>query len=121
MSTDEADQLTAIEQRRCQATASGNIEILSALFAPGFEYIHTNGSTQSREEYVAAVAALPRRTTLGELVVRIHGDAAILTGNVTVEIVLASGEERSVHALLTRTLYRLDGNWRYIHMQSTGV
>ena len=59
---------------------------LNALLADDFVYTHSNGLSQRKPEFIAAILArdTPPRRTLSEIGVEFHGDICVTRGNLDI-------------------------------------
>jgi ketosteroid isomerase-like protein len=118
---DVAAELLAVEQRRQKALIDVDLETLAALFDDSLVHIHAPGvshnkaqlleHTQTRRAYV--------EITRGELVQRVIGDVAVVTGPIVNRLRTAEGGERTLGGVATQVLVRGDGGWRYVSFQMT--
>jgi hypothetical protein len=112
---DERTELLALEQRRCAAISAGDIETLSSLLGDDYVHVHMNAAVDDRAGHLRAVAQRPRTTTRGEIQVRIYGELAVLTGELTNRM----PEARVVRAYCHQVAVRRDGAWRFVSIQLT--
>jgi ketosteroid isomerase-like protein len=75
-----AAELLQLEAERCRAISAGDVAALGQLLADDLTHTHVTGRTEDKATYLAALGGRPRVTTRRELKVRVHGDAAIMTG-----------------------------------------
>ena len=68
------------------AMASNDTAALEALLAPDFLYTHSNGKTQDKAEFIAAIGARPNPPArpLSDIQAEVHGDIAVTRGNLNV-------------------------------------
>jgi ketosteroid isomerase-like protein len=112
----DEETLLALDQQRRAAMAAGDAEALRDLFTEDFIYVHFNGLVDDREGYVTRVEAKHVHYLFAEtreVKVRLHGDAAIISGvgrmgyeRVDVE------SEGIVESLFVATWIRDQGRWR---------
>jgi hypothetical protein len=73
-------EVLALEAERCRAISDGDWPALEALLADDLTHTHLTGITQDKATYLAHVRGNPRRTSRGDLTVRIYGDVAVVVG-----------------------------------------
>jgi hypothetical protein len=74
------NEVLALEAERCRAISDEDWPALEALLADDLTHTHLTGITQDKATYLAHVRRNPRRTTRGDLTVRIYGDVAVVVG-----------------------------------------
>ena len=84
---DDKAQVLAADAAFRAAVCAGDAGALGALLTPGFVYIHSSGLEDSREAFLARARGGPVtyvKRDVENLVVRLHGDAAALTGHTAI-------------------------------------
>lgn len=110
------------DELRLYATTEGNLAVLENLLTPDCLYVHSNGRTQTRKEFLAALAS-------GELKyhsiryqsshVRLYGsETAVLTGQAQIEAENKSGRVQ-LNLLFTAIYVARDMQWKLASYQST--
>jgi hypothetical protein len=121
VSEDEvADELRLLEHERCRAISDLDMATLERLLDADLTHTHVNGMTQDRDAYLSALSDRPRITRAGPILVRRHGDVALLTGTLTNTVMTADGSVRTsdLHAL---RVWRRDGaDWRLLAFAASG-
>jgi ketosteroid isomerase-like protein len=115
--SDAASQLLDLEQRRCAAISAGDIATLKAMLTDDYVHVHMTGRVDDRDGHLKAVADRPRWTERGELLVRVYGDLAILTGELTNLVVAPNGQVNATRAYCHQVAVRQNGAWRFISTQ----
>ena len=117
-----AAELHAIERRRQQALIDVDLDTLDELFDDTLVYTHAHGITHTKAELLEHTAN--RRPyldiTRGELLIRLFGDVAIITGPLTNLVRTPDGGGRTLAGVATQVLRRDDHNrWRFVSSQMT--
>src|SRR6187401_1174125 len=73
-------ELLALEERRCDSINRQDWDALAGMLTDDLVHVHANGLTQDKAVYLQHVSSRPRRTERRDLVVRVHGDTAVMTG-----------------------------------------
>ena len=111
--------LAAADDRRVAATVSGNTAALEPLLSSALEYIHSNGKTDSRESFLAAL----REGSLKYHSIRYasrefraaSNDVVLMTGRAQIEV----GQPAIPITLSFLGVWRLEnGHWRFLAWQS---
>jgi uncharacterized protein (TIGR02246 family) len=116
----EAAAVTAVLHAACRAYQAGDAAALGHLLTEDYTLTDSRGQVTTREQDLAEVrsgAARYVRFENRDMRVRIHGDAAIVTGRTHIET--ANGQ-RAVFQF-TDTLIRRDGRWRVAASHATRV
>ena len=116
----EAEVLAA-QQRRYQAMIDVDVAALEALLADDLRFTHADGKVESKYEFIASLESRNldyQAIEESDTRVRIHGPAAVVTGETRTRLVVG-GERRRVHLLFTAVYVRGEGGWRLVVYQST--
>lgn len=106
-------EILRVEAELCRAFEAGDADYLRKALDPGFTLVSSTGVVTGFDENVAEVA---QREPAYEVFrnhgqdVRVHGDAAIVTGITTVKG-RADGEAFAADFRFTDTWLRRDGSW----------
>jgi uncharacterized protein (TIGR02246 family) len=115
----EQTELLALEERRCAAISAGDIEALKSLLSEDYVHVHMNAALDDRAGHLSGVAKRPRTTSRGEIQVRVYGDVAVLTGELTNQMSVPGQEPRAMRAYCHQVAVRRDGVWRFVSIQLT--
>jgi len=115
-------ELDAVERRRQRALIDVDLDTLDELFDETLVHIHAPGVTHNKAQLLEHTAT--RRAyldiTRGELVTRLVGDVAVVTGPITNRLRTADGGERTLAGVATQVLRRDErGDWRFVSFQMT--
>lgn len=115
-------ELHAIERRRQRALVAADVDTLDELFDDTLVHTHAHGITHTKKELLEDTAN--RRpfldVTRGELLIRLVGDVAVVTGPLTNLVRTPGGGQRVLAGVATQVLRRDDhGGWRFISFQMT--
>jgi ketosteroid isomerase-like protein len=111
-------ELLKLEQERCRAISEQDWPALTALIASPYSHVHATGRTEDRDVYLAGIQGRPRKTTRGELEVRVYGDAAVMTGPMTNHMESPAGTTL-METVATQTWVREHGTWKLAAIQVT--
>jgi ketosteroid isomerase-like protein len=114
--------LHAVERRRQQALVEADLATLDEIFDDTLVYTHAHGITHTKAQLLAHTA--DRRPYLGisrgDLLVRLAGDVAVVTGPLTNRLRTPDGGTRTIAGVATQVLHRGSaGAWRFISFQTT--
>ncbi|MDR2256014.1 MAG: nuclear transport factor 2 family protein [Arthrobacter sp.] len=116
------EEILAVEARRQAALLAGDLDALDELFEDNLVHMHAPGLTHRKDQLLEHVRT--RQAYLGmergELLVRVAGDVAVVTGELVNRLRKPGGGERTVAGVVTQVLHRgEDGAWRFISFQMT--
>ena len=111
----ETAELLDLEARRCTAISTGDVEQLASLLSDDYLHVHMTGKVDDRAGYLRGIAERPRTTTRGAIEVRVYGELAVLTGELTNERPAAS----TLRAYCHQVAVRRNGEWRFVSIQLT--
>lgn len=114
------------DEARLRALEAGDLAALDRLLAPDCLYVHSNGTTQTRGEFLSALKSgalkyLSIRPTAPPQVRLCGDDCAIVTGPTHVEVARADGTRLSLTLVVTAVYALADGRWQLVSYQSTGT
>ncbi|MFC0278426.1 nuclear transport factor 2 family protein [Falsigemmobacter intermedius] len=113
--TAETTALLALETQRCNALMEGDRAALAALLRDDLVHVHMNGKADDLATYLDGVGGRYRFHNIrrSDMVVRVIGDCAVMTGVLDQELeILATGERRQMHGFVTQTWHREGEGWR---------
>ena len=118
----EAD-VRAAEAARIEATIANDFEALDRLLGDDLTYTHSNAQVDSKERFIAILRSGRTRYRAiepSEVVVRLYGQAAILTGQAAVDVV-TNGQPNRILLRFTSAWVQRAGRWQFVAWQSTRV
>jgi ketosteroid isomerase-like protein len=95
------------------AMADQDAAALDSLLASDFIYTHSNGRSQPKAEFIAAIIQRvnPPRRILGDIQVEPHGDVAVTRGNLDI---IYNDDRTNLFMRYVRVYRLLDGRWQPI-------
>jgi ketosteroid isomerase-like protein len=116
-----AKQISALETKRYQAMTDADTETLAELFSADLVYTHSDASSDSKQSYLDRLAS--GHFDYGvmehpETSVVVHGDCALVFGDMRGEVVIA-GQKRVLNSRTLAVWGREDGNWVLLAFQPT--
>lgn len=117
----DAAALEALEAQRCAAIGTGDIAALRALLTDDYIHVHMTAAVDDREGHLKAVAARPRVAERGALTVRVYGDLAVITGELTNHMAQPGEAPRAIRAFCHQVAVRSGAGWRFAAIQLTPI
>ncbi|WP_084079161.1 DUF4440 domain-containing protein [Demequina sp. NBRC 110057] len=117
-------EILALEERRRQALLHLDEAALRDIYDEALIHIHAPGLTHTKEQLIEhALTRSPYLDmTRGELLIRVIGDVAVVTGPLTNRLRNPDGTERTVNGQVTQVVRRDDdGRWRFLSFQMTPI
>ena len=113
-------KLMALERSvRVQAVPSGDFSALNAALADEFVLVTSEGRSQSKTEFLAWLQSLDAlHYVIEDMVVRVHGDTAIVTGRFQMSGV-QRGKPFAREGRFVDTCFNSNGRWSIIASVST--
>lgn len=115
-------EILAVEERRRQALLAVDVATLDEIFDDDLIHIHAPGLTHTKAMLLEHVATRQAYLDMrrGELLIRVVGDVAVMTGELVNRLATKEGGERQVAGVVTQVLRRGDdGAWRFLSFQYT--
>lgn len=116
---DTKAEVAELERRRCAALAARDMAALAALFTDDYVHCHASGRIDDRAAMVAHTEANPRTIEPRDPVIRVWGDAAIITGETVNRSVGKDGQVALARMFTTQVARRIDGAWKFVSFQAT--
>ncbi len=120
---DEASELLGLEARRCDAMVAADVGALDQLLSNDLTWTHSSARQDTKASFLAGLQAGGTRyleIKRSDEQVRLHGDAAVVTGIAHMRASI-NGEERQLRNRYTNVWTRSDEGWRMVAWQSTAV
>jgi ketosteroid isomerase-like protein len=120
---DAREAIRELEERRYRAMCEGDVTTLEALLADSLAYTHSNASTDSKTSYLAGVKNKKwdyRKIERPEENIQVHGDCALVTGRVRIDIVI-DGTPRILNSRYLDVWIKGAKGWQMVAWQSTPI
>ena len=111
----------AAHDRRIAATTGGDLGALAAMMTDDLTYTHSSGVEETKAEFLDALKNgkyVYREITPRDRKVRIHGNAAIVSGPCHV-VIEPGGKRTEIDLYFTELYVKEGGRWRMALWQST--
>jgi ketosteroid isomerase-like protein len=118
---DVGQAVAAAHDRRIAATIAADVAGLGAMMTDDMTYTHSSGATETKAEFLGALQS--RKYVYREIVprdrrIRIHGDAAIVSGPCHV-VIEPGGQRTEIDLYFTELYVKEGGQWRMALWHST--
>jgi ketosteroid isomerase-like protein len=118
--TQQGDAATAeilrLEDERCRAFQEIDEAAMSTLLSSDYTHVHQNGHMEDKQAFLSMLPKRKRSISRDDLQIRLHGDAAIMTGRMLTTRETDSGTQ-TMDAFTTQTFVVEDGAWKLAAMQ----
>jgi ketosteroid isomerase-like protein len=118
---DVADEIRALEDRRYQAMADGDVAALDGLFASDFVYTHSSAKVDDKQSYLERLANGYFKYGLISHPVHdilVHGDCVLVFGDMRGEV-RVDGQMRTLNSRTLSVWVREDERWVLLAFQPT--
>lgn len=115
--TDDAirKKILTLEERRCEALTSGDVDALGALMTDDLVHVHGDGRLEGKADYLNGVKNKYKfhRIERGELSIRDYGDIVVVVGPLS-QTVSVNGVDKlnNIKAVSTQTWVRGNDGWK---------
>jgi ketosteroid isomerase-like protein len=118
--TQAEQEVLAAQRARLDATIAVDVPALERLMADDLTYVHSSAKLETKAENIAAISASHsyKAIVTNEVVVRVEGDVAVITGIADITLKRPDGEAL-LPVRFTDVWARRNGDWREISWQST--
>lgn len=113
----------AAHDARLAATIGGDVAALSAMMTDDLTYTHSSALTETKAELLAGLKSgkyVYREITPKDRRVRVHGDAAIVSGAAHV-VIEPGGQRTEIDLYFTEIYVKEGGRWKMALWQSTRI
>jgi ketosteroid isomerase-like protein len=113
----DVEDVMAAEAERRRALIAGDVPALQALFADDLVHVHTTGIVHDKAKIIHHTTNILRFHDIirGPLNVRVHGDIAIMTGEMTnVAQPVGKDDILNIEAFVTQVWRREADGWKAI-------
>lgn len=120
---DEGAAVRAAHDRRMALTIAADVAALGAMMTEDLTYTHSNAATETKAEFLAGLKSgkyLYREITPKDRKVRVHGDAAIVSGPAHV-VIEPGGQRTEIDLYFTELYVKQGGQWKMALWQSTRI
>jgi ketosteroid isomerase-like protein len=115
----DTDSIRDAERQRCAAIAAGDMTRLGDWLAEDYVHVFGDGSVGDKASYIESVRTMPRAPERGDLLVRVYGDVAVVTGPLLNHVHFPNRGLVSIDAFATQVLRKGSGQWRFTSFQIT--
>jgi ketosteroid isomerase-like protein len=119
---DVAAQLRELEAQRCAAMVAADIPRLRQLLHKDLIHVHAKGQVDGYDSYFTAGGFKVNYTRLerSDLVVRVFGDTALMTGRQLLQAVRkANGEQVHIDSQVMQVWVKEGQSWQQVAFQTT--
>ena len=115
------DTIRQLEDRRFRAMCEADAATLDQLLADTLVYTHSYGGADSKSSYLEGVRSkkwLYRKIERPKEEIQVHGDCAVVTGQVRIEL-LSEGKPKTLNSAYTDVWIKGPKGWQMVAWQST--
>jgi ketosteroid isomerase-like protein len=124
VSSDEDNAVIMAEKSRFKAMVEKDLVTLDQVIHDDLVYIHSNGSVDTKESYIAAIKDGSRAyddITMEDAKVRTYGDVGIINAKCTYHRSTPEGRANNLTLFYTSVYAKIDGRWQHVSWQSFKV
>ena len=117
----DKENIRQLEDRRYRAMCEADAAALEALLADTLVYTHSYGGADSKASYLDGIRSkkwLYRKIERPEENIQVHGDCAVITGRVRIEL-LSEGKPKTLNSAFTNVWIKGAKGWQMVAWQST--
>jgi ketosteroid isomerase-like protein len=118
---DARETIRELEERRYRAMCEADVTTLEAFLADSLVYTHSNASADNKASYLAGVKNKKwdyRQIERPEEHIQVHGDCALVTGRVRIDIVI-DGTPKILNSRYLDVWIKGAKGWQMVAWQST--
>ena len=115
------DDIRKLEDRRYKAMCDADAKALDELLADSLVYTHSYGGADSKASYLDGIRSKKwqyRKIERPKENIQVHGDCAIVTGQVRIEL-LSEGKPKTLNSAYTNVWIKGAKGWQMVAWQST--
>jgi ketosteroid isomerase-like protein len=111
-----AAELVRLENERCRAFRELDHPAIEALLSDDYSHVHMNGHMEDKAAFMAIFKNRQRVIRREQLNIRVHGDAAIMTGRMFTTRQTENGTDE-IDSFATQTWIKEDDGWKLAAIQ----
>lgn len=115
---DDVEAINELDRRRVAGCNTGDASLMRSALSDDYVHVHTTGSVENADDYVANAAKGGRTIAPRELDIRVYGDSAVAIGPQVMTIRTPDGE-RVLNMICTQVAQRFPEGWRFVSLQAT--
>ena len=115
------ENIRQLEDRRYRAMCEADAGALETLLADTLVYTHSYGGADSKSTYLDGIRSkkwLYRKIERPKENIQMHGDCAVITGQVRIEL-LSEGMPKTLNSAFTNVWIKGAKGWQMVAWQST--
>ena len=116
-------EVLEVDTQRADAYVNGDVATLERILADDCSYVHPSGKVETKAELLAGFKAQDRKyksIQRDDVVVRIYGNTAIVTGRNTISAEY-QGKNYDVQNRFTRVYVKQTGKWRLVAHHGSNI
>jgi len=116
-------EVLEVDTQRADAYVNGDVATLERILADDVSYVHPTGKIETKAEVIAGFKAQDRKyksIKRDDVVVRIYGNTAIVTGRNTISAEY-QGKNYDVQNRFTRVYVKQAGKWRLVAHHGSNI
>ena len=116
-------EVLEVDTQRADAYVNGDVATLERILADDVSYVHPTGKIETKAEVIAGFKAQDRKyksIKRDDVVVRIYGNTAIVTGRNTISAEY-QGKIYDVQNRFTRVYVKQAGKWRLVAHHGSNI
>jgi ketosteroid isomerase-like protein len=113
-------EVRAVELARFEAQLKGDLDKVKLFLADELKYTHSTGKTETKEEFLKALASGLKYLSIepSQLDIHVYGQTSVITGQASIKIE-SGGQQLSFKIKYTDVYTLRDGRWQMVAWQST--
>lgn len=118
-----AQEILALEDERYRAMVDGDLATLERLLADGLVYTHSSSAVDGKASYLESLRSgkvVYRKAERAEERIQVLGDAAVITGELRLDVLL-DGNPRALRSRFLTIWARGPKGWQMVALQSTSI
>lgn len=118
------DSVLQAERNRFRAMVERDFDILDNLIGEDLVYIHSNGSSDTKESFIGAItdgSRLYDDITISDPKVRVYGSVGIINATCTYHRTSSEGRPNNLTLRYTSVYAKIDQRWQHVSWQSFKV
>lgn len=122
-STEDKRAIAALEDARAAAIVNADVGVLDALTDADYVHVEVSGRVRTKAEFLETLRLGGRfeRYEVSDNLIRLYGDAAVVTGEFRNALRLADGGLAAKHARHVRLYVRRAEGWMNVLHQATAL
>ena len=116
-------EVTRLEDQRCQALVTNDFATMQTLFSDDLMYTHSSAKVDTKASYIESMRSGQvkyKKMDREDVSMHVHGDAVFITGKARITVQV-QGEEKLINARYSNVWVKTNKGWQFALWHATPI